>query len=835
MTFPTVTGVHLLPSTGEFAYDTMSAVGFQRGSTGLNDATILNFFSSSPGAPTDYTNAITQFQADHPECATVSLVIAWFFNSEDASSCNVYPSTNFILGEFEQWMGGAFAPINWKVSGLTEQDFPGLIPLPALPGSTNFVYGGTPSDPSVVRCIRDLKSRGFKVVFYPFLLGTSAGFPWRGRITSPGDLTQTATNDVATFMGNATVDDFIRDETNLTVGYSGFLFDWTFRRMILHYANLCIVAGGVNLFVIGSELRGLEILRGPGWTKPGTVDGSGNAVWDYPMVAQLNRLANDVRTTFDNAGLHKNLTTLQNLLTYSADWSSWMGWQHAGANGQWPHLDQLWANPNIDFVSFDNYMPLSDWTTGNGGLDATNWREPKFTGAWPPGPMDFTGLGLSGPPTIYSIAYLKGNIEGGQYFDFFYNDSNNLGRGLDPNGTDLQVSLPEGDRLSQARNQYFPQQQILANKQLRWWWNNDHQALYDNGDGHGFAPHGPSTEWTPNSKSIITLEYGFAACDKATNQPNVFFDPKSTESFTAYWSIWDPANESAYLPRRDDTIQALALEAVYEYWNVDGNNDNVGGVQMLNWNFCCVWNTDARPFPTFPILNNAWGDAENWPQGLWIGTTRAALPPPAPRPSPTPPTFPTFPSLTTLGWSTHIRPKFSTVLAHHVSGRQTRTQQFVNPYFEIELTYEVLRSDAALAELQAIAGFFEQTAGQDEAFWVSPPSLSVVAGQPIGIGDGSRTVFRLVASIGPYTGPVYGTPGVAGVYLNGVAQLSGWTVSSGYLPAITFTSAPGSGVAISADCGILWLCRFAEDVQDFEELMTMLWTLRTVRLTTVRP
>ena len=108
-------------------------------------------------------------------------------------------------------------------------------------------------------------------------------------------------------MGNATVHDFVRDQTNLTVGYSGFLFDWTFRRMILHYANLCVVAGGVNLFVIGSELRGLETLRGPGWTKAGTVDGSGNAIWDYPMVAQLNTLANDVRTTFDNAGLAKNL------------------------------------------------------------------------------------------------------------------------------------------------------------------------------------------------------------------------------------------------------------------------------------------------------------------------------------------------------------------------------------------------------------------------------------------------------------------------------------------------------------------------------------------------
>jgi uncharacterized protein (TIGR02217 family) len=837
MAFPTVTGVHLLPSTGEFAYDTVSAVGFQRGSSGLNNATILNFFSSSPGQPTDYTNAIEQFQIDHPECKTVSLVIAWFFDSVDASTCHVYPSTNFILGEFAQWEGAAFAPVNWKVSGLTEQEFPGLIPLPSLPGSTSFVYGGTPSDPSVVRCIRDLKSRGFNVAFYPFLLGTGSGFPWRGRITSQGDLTQTATNDVASFMGGAAVGDFVRDSINLTVDYAGAAgpFDWTFRRMILHYANLCVVAGGVGLFVIGSELRGLEILRGPTWTKSGGIDGSGSAIWDYPMVAQLNALANDVRSTFDGAGLTKNLSSLQNLITYSSDWSSWMGWQHAEANGQWPHLDQLWANPNIDFVSFDNYMPLTDWTTGSGGLDAENWNEPQFSGTWPPGPTQLSGLGLSGPPTIHSTPYIKGNIEGGQYFDWFYNDSNNLGRGLDPRGTDLQVSLPEGDRLAQARNPYFPNQEILANKQLRWWWNNNHQAVYDSGDGQGFAPHGPKTEWNPNAKSIITLEYGFAACDKSTNQPNVFFDPKSTESFTAYWSIWDPANELGYLPRRDDTIQALALQAVYEYWNIDGNNESVGGLPMLNWNFCCVWNTDARPFPTFPVLNSAWGDAGNWPQGLWIGTTRAVLPPPPPSLPPTPPEFPTLALGPALAWSVHIKPQFKTEIGQHVSGRETRTQRFAHPYFDIDLTYDLLRADAAHLELQAIAGFFEQASGEAASFWVEPPGLSAVTGQAIGLGDGSQTVFPLVASIGSYIGPVYGTSGVAAVYLNGIAEPSGWSVSNGYLPAITFNSAPGAGVTISADFGVLWLCRFAEDVQDFEEFMTMLWALRTVRLVTVRP
>ncbi len=629
-------GVHLLPSTGEFAYDVYPAVGAQRNSqTGiLDNLTVQNYFSNPnlTGSVTDYTNSIEQLQAQHPECTTVSVVIAWFFNSEDASTCQVYPSTNFILGEFQQNTGAGFEPVDWMVSSLTEQTT-GLIAIPEIPnalGVPGFVYGGTPTDPSVVRCIRDLKTRGFKVVFYPFLLGTGSGFPWRGRITSPNDLSQLATNDVNTFMGGATTSDFVRDATNLTVAYAGPPLDYTYRRMVLHYANLCIVAGGVNLFVIGSELRGLEILRGPNWTRAGQNDGSGNAIWDYPMVAALNTLANDVRSTFDSAGYVKSLSTLENLITYSADWSSWMGWPHPGENGQWPHLDQLRANPNIDFVSFDNYLPLTDWTTAsNGGVDGDEWLTAAYAGAWPPPANELSGLGLSGPPTIYSTPYLKENIEGGQYFNWFYNDGAAGGHaayGLDPNGSDLQVTLPTGDRLAQARNPYFANQEILAPKQLRWWWNNLHRAVYATpSSGGAWVPNGPQTQWVPNSKSIITLEYGFAACDKATNEPNVFYDAKSTESATAFWSIWDPANNLGYLPRRDDTIQAVALEAVYEYWNVDGNNETVGGLPMLNWAFCCVWSWDARPFPTFPDNNTAWGDTGNWEQGFWTNGVRDTL------------------------------------------------------------------------------------------------------------------------------------------------------------------------------------------------------------------
>ena len=236
-----------------------------------------------------------------------------------------------------------------------------------------------------MRCLQDLKSRGFKVIFYPFLLGTGSGYPWRGRITFSPDISGAATAAVNAFLGSAVVSQFTQDSVNLTVAYSGYLFDWTYRRMILHYANLCCVAGGVNLFVIGSELRGLETIRGPSWTPAGSTDGSGYAVWDYPFVAGLAQLANDVRSVFDGSGFTKNLSTLSNLITYSADWSSWMGYQHPGANGQWPHLDSLWASSNIDLVAFDNYLPLTDWTTGTGGVDATvNWSAPAPSGSWPP-------------------------------------------------------------------------------------------------------------------------------------------------------------------------------------------------------------------------------------------------------------------------------------------------------------------------------------------------------------------------------------------------------------------------------------------------------------------
>ncbi|MGH6838716.1 MAG: baseplate megatron protein TIM-barrel domain-containing protein [Methylocella sp.] len=897
-----VNGVNLLPATGEFTYGTTARIGQRVTETAL---TGINFYFAGGPPKTDYSYAIDQLQAAFPACTTVAVVCAWFGNSTTAGSCKIYPSTTYInnLGvlpvSFEYWdvASSMYRQDHWRVSSLDETS-PGLIPI--TQSGNAFVYGGTPADSSIVECISDLRSRGFRVVFYPFILMDSADKPWRGRITySPNgslpDVSSAATAAVTAFLGSAATSQFTRDFTNKTVAYSGSPTDFTYRRMILHYANLCIVAGGVDLFLIGSEFRGLETIRGPSWTNAGTTDGSGLAVWDYPFVAGLITLSDDVRSVFDGAGFTKDTVSLHNLISYAADWSDWVGFSHAASNpaspnGQWPHLDQLWAHTNIDLVAFDNYLPLSDWTTGDGSLlaggqsnnlDIANWGAPAATDqfydwgsiadlvlssadygsvastlssslnygttvlpAWPPPSPNFNGLGLTGQATINSKAYFKANIEGGERFSWFYFDSKNLGRGLDPNGSDLRVSLPDGDRLTQSRNAYFARQQILGQKQLRWWWNNTHKALYDTGSGE--VPQGPNTEWVANSKSIVFTEYGYPSCDRCANQPNVFFAPGSSESFTPYWSAWRNVDGGGFLPRRDQNLQLLALQAIYEYWFTDtpSRNPVLGGVQMIQPVFCSVWNWDARPFPAFPNLANVWGDAGNWQAGNWLNGKGPFLTPPVPdTPSGVQMPF-NFPALPGLAFSVHKRPSFSTRVASHVSGREVRLPFYAVTLYEFELTIEGLDSAGSLPglgvnSLQALMGLYLQCQGQAGTFLYADPTdntqSAFIATTPA-LGDGATTVFTLNRIFGlganVETEPVSWITGTPVVHDNGVTA-GAFAVTAPN--TITFTTAPVSGHAITATCTYAFNCRFLDDQLDFENFMSGLWKVESLKFRSVKP
>ena len=375
-----VKAVTLIPASGEFSYAT-APLKKSSGAGGATFAENLNAISDTA----DIVVALDRLQSMAPAVESVSLVVAWFGDDLRAGNCKVRPGVEVSVK--------TTTPSAWSVNGVSRAD----AFLVSRDAEDRPVYGGTPADFAVVQAIREMKARGLRVTFYPFLLmdvppgntkpnpysanAATVGqptFPWRGRITcSPAasfagtvDTTATAATQVTALFGTATPASF--SVSGETVSWTGPAGEWGLRRMILHYAHLCKAAGGVDAFLIGSEMPGLTTIRSGAST--------------YPAVAGFKSLAADVRAIL-GAGPK---------IGYAADWSEYFGHHPADGSGDvYFHLDPLWSDANIDFIGIDNYMPLSDWRDGFDHADA------------------------SLAPAIYDRAYLQSNITGGEGFDWF--------------------------------------------------------------------------------------------------------------------------------------------------------------------------------------------------------------------------------------------------------------------------------------------------------------------------------------------------------------------------------------------------------------------------------
>jgi uncharacterized protein (TIGR02217 family) len=202
----------------------------------------------------------------------------------------------------------------------------------------------------------------------------------------------------------------------------------------------------------------------------------------------------------------------------------------------------------------------------------------------------------------------------------------------------------------------------------------------------------------------------------------------------------------------------------------------------------------------------------------------------------TPPLLPTLPGLT---WSRHKKPNFNTRIASHVSGREVRVPLMAYPLYEFEANYSALTSSATLfaalqaSSLQALMGLFLQLQGQYGTFLYVDPDDNTVTGQFLANGDGTTTSFQFVRALGGFVEPVSWVTAIANVYLNGVAQ-SGSSYSLTVPNTLTFTAAPGSGNAITADFSFAFNCRFLDDQMDFEEFMGNLWKLEAMKFRSVK-
>jgi hypothetical protein len=540
--------VTMIPASGEFAYSTQ---GIRKGGGGSSEPENLNALTDTA----DLVVALDRLQAMAPKVESVSLVVAWFGDDLRAGNCKVRPGVEVTAK--------TTTPSAWSVNGVSRAN----AFLVSRDDQDRPVYGGTPADFAVVQAIQEMKARGLRVTFYPFILmdvppgntlpnpysdnaadtGQPA-FPWRGRITcSPAagysgtvDKTATAASQVAAMFGAATPANF--SVSGQSVSWTGPSGDWGLRRMVLHYAHLCAAAGGVDAFLIGTEMPGLTTIR--------------SGASSYPAVQAYRDMLADVRSILGSG----------TRIGYAADWSEYFGHQPGDGSGDvFFHLDPLWADPELDFVGIDNYMPLSDWRDGFEHADAAE-----------------------GWPAIYDRAYLQGNIAGGEGFDWFYASAADRSAQVRTPITDGAAAKPW----------------VFRYKDLRDWWSNPHY------NRPGGVESGTPTAWVPQSKPIWFTELGCPAIDRGTNQPNVFFDPKSSESLTPYFSRgW-----------RDDAIQRAYLEATYLWWGDAAHNpvSSIYSGPMVNVPECAAWTWDARPYPFFPALTDVWTDGANWRLGHWL-------------------------------------------------------------------------------------------------------------------------------------------------------------------------------------------------------------------------
>lgn len=119
-------------------------------------------------------------------------------------------------------------------------------------------------------------------------------------------------------------------------------------------------------------------------------------------------------------------------------------------------------------------------------------------------------------------------------------------------------------------------------KNIQYWWENYHQN-----------PDGNATNWQPKMKKIWFTEFGFPSIDKATNQPNVFFDPYCRDGGIPRYSSGDT----------DFAIQRKAIKASLQVFE---------NSEFLDQMFLWCW--DVRPYPAWPYLN-IWRDSHLWEKG----------------------------------------------------------------------------------------------------------------------------------------------------------------------------------------------------------------------------
>lgn len=502
---------------------------------------------NSPSGISDLETSVNALQDELPQCDGTSLVVSWFGGDLRCGSCQVKPKIE------RKEVDGSNMP--WSVCGIGRGGAEEIARVEDRP-----IYGGTPADASVVEAIQHLNDNGQRVMFYPFILmdqqvGNGLTDPYSGADDQPklpwrGRITlSVAPTQDGSPDGTAAAD----AEVAAFFGTAS-ASDFTIGDGKVTYSGP--QEWGLRRFI----LHYAALCAAAGGVSSFCIGSEMRGLTQirgangFVAVTALQSLAAEAR----------QLLGAETKIGYASDWSEYFGYQpQDGSGDRYFHLDPLWADDNIDFVGIDNYMPLSDWRDGKDHADA-----------------DWTN--------IYNPEYLAANIEGGEGYDWYYHS---------PEARAAQIRTEIADA-------EHDEPWIWRYKDIRNWWQNEHFERID-----GVRQATP-TDWLPQTKPIWFTEFGCAAVDKGTNQPNKFVDEKSSESSLPIYSNG----------LRDDFIQRQYLKTMLGYWSDPVNNpqsDQYDG-DMIDMSNAYVWAWDTRPFPAFPNTRELWSDGGNYARGHWL-------------------------------------------------------------------------------------------------------------------------------------------------------------------------------------------------------------------------
>ncbi len=279
--------VTIMPVFGEYIHDTKIQT--------KTDHALLekNLYSKPINCHNTYNIAdsihnLNQLQNTFPNLKWFTHAVSWFGNSLDIKDCIIKPgveSSNDDISYSEEWK---VANYNRLQAHKISKD-----------NNNNPIYGGTTNDLSIIRYLKEIRSRKIKIMFYPMLFLDNSNTPFRDKLTGESC--------------------YVKDFFSRKQGYNEF---------ILHYAHL--VKDYIDCFIIGSELIGLTSIN------------NNNS---FPAVIELVNLAK----------LVKNIVGPEVKVSYAANW---LEYHHT--KGGWYNLDLLWSSPNIDFIGINAYFPITN-------------------------------------------------------------------------------------------------------------------------------------------------------------------------------------------------------------------------------------------------------------------------------------------------------------------------------------------------------------------------------------------------------------------------------------------------------------------------------------------